>query len=74
MQIAAVVGASAVVADGGIMQFRYKEPGPWPRWGTIPLPIFPAKCSNLVAGKTWDALVLQPTSPHHPSGTSKQND
>jgi hypothetical protein len=31
----------------------------------IQLPIFPAKCSNLAAGGTWDALVLQPTSPHH---------
>ena len=28
------------------------------RRGAIPLPIFPAKCSNLVAGETWDALVL----------------
>jgi len=65
MQIAAAVAASAIAAGGGIMQFRYKEPRPWPRRGTIPLPIFPAKCSNLVVRETWDALALQPTSPHH---------
>ena len=58
MQFAAVAAASAIAAGGGIEQFRYKEPRPWARRGAIPLPIFPAKCSNLVAGETWDALVL----------------
>jgi hypothetical protein len=74
MQIAAVVAASAIAAGGGIEQFRYKERRPQAPPRGIPLPIFPAKCSSLVAGETWDALALQSTSPHHQSGTSKEND
>jgi hypothetical protein len=74
MQIAAVVAASAIAAGGGIEQFRYKEPRPWAPPRGIQLPIFAAKCSNLVAGETGTPWCFMSTSPHHLSGTSKEND
>jgi len=60
----------------GIEQFRSRGTASIGPLRAIQLPIFPAKCSSLVAGETRDALqwCFMSTALHHPKRTSKEND